>query len=88
MANERVEILRTTPNGSKNYVPGPTYKLQKNYKKKEKDYKRKQNKNACQQFIIYISGTSHITYNFYISGTFYLSEKMENKENFSQNSNP
>ena len=31
-------------------VPGLTYKLQKNYKKKEKDCKRKQNKNTCQQF--------------------------------------
>ena len=69
-------------------VPGPTYNLQKNYKKKEKDYKRKQNKNTWQQFIIYISDTRHITYKSYIFGTFYFSENMENKEKNSQNSKP
>ena len=69
-------------------VPGPTYTLQKNHKKKKKDTKRKTNKNTCQQFIIYTDGTNYITYKFYIFGTFHLSENMENKEKFSQNSNP
>ena len=76
----------TTTDVIETIVPGPTYNLQKNYKKKEKDYKRKQNESTCQQFIIYISGTSHITYKSYIAGTFYFSENMENKEKISQNS--
>ena len=50
----RLDDRHTTTDVIKLIVPGPTYKLQKNYKKKEKDYKRKQNKNTCQQFIIYI----------------------------------
>ena len=88
MAIGRLSNRHTTTDMIKIIVPGPTYKLQKNYKKKEKDYKRKQNKNTCQQFMICIFGTRHITYKPYIFGIFYFSENMENKEKISQNSKP
>ena len=72
----------------KTIVPGPTYTLQKTHKKKIKDTQRKQNKNTCQQFIIYTSGTIHITFIFYIFGTFHNSENMEKHNKNSKIRNP
>ena len=72
----------------KTIVPGLTYTLQKTHKKKIKDTQRKQNKNTCQQFIIYTSGTFHITFIFYIFGTFHNSENMEKHNKNSKIRNP
>ena len=72
----------------KTIVPGHTYTLQKNQKKKKKDTQRKQHKNTCQQFIIYTSGTKHFTFIFYIFGTFHNSENMEKHNKNSKSRNP
>ena len=72
----------------KTIVPGPTYTLQKNHKKKIKGTQRNENKNTCQQFIIYTSGTKHITFIFYIFGTFHNSENMEKHNKNSKIRNP
>ena len=85
-----VTLVKTTIQQArpKTIVPGPTYTLQKNQKKKKKDTQRKENKNTCQQFIIYTSGTKHITFIFYIFGTFHNSENMEKHNKNSKIRNP
>ena len=48
--NKRVEVTHTTPNGNKNYVPGPLYKLQENKKHyiiRLKLQLQNKNKNTC-----------------------------------------
>ena len=89
--NERVEVTRTTPNGNKNYVPGPLYKLQenkKNYIIRLKLQLQNKNKNTCQQYktyrIWYITKMRRFMLTWYILWC----QKMENKRRKSKISQP
>ena len=89
--NERVEVTRMTPNGNKNYVPGPQYKLQenkKNYIIRLKLQLQNKNKNTCQQYktyrIWYITKMRRFMLNWYILWC----QKMENKRRKNKISQP
>ena len=94
MSNENSELHGSNQFGIhktqvKIIVPGPTYTLQEkyiNWKNKNKNFIPDENKNTCQQFIFYISGTN--TFIFYICGTFEDFGRMQNNHEISKSNNP
>lgn len=74
--------IGTDKTQTKIVVPRSTYNLQKKYKNYKMGLKyptKNKNKNTCQEFIFYITGTNTSPCIFYISSTFEHNEKEENK---------